>query len=109
MTRTAGMSSSGVERSPSPSAVRYDQWYYGVLLSVLASFVGGLGDNLVRYAHTPTDTRRIMAAGACDSERGGRLRCSIGGEPEEFRRVEHGAVLDGRGEHGADGLESCFC
>ena len=51
MTGTAGMSSSGVERSPSPSAVRYDQWYYGVLLSVLASFVGGLGDNLVRYAH----------------------------------------------------------
>eukprot|EP00946_MAST-07B_sp_MAST-7B-sp1_P002243 g2243.t1 len=44
------MSSSSVGPSPS-AAVHYDQWYYGVLLSVLASFVGGLGDNLVRYAH----------------------------------------------------------
>ena len=51
--------SSGPPAASTPSlSIHYDQWHFGVLLSILASFVGGLGDNFVRYAHTwePDDT-----------------------------------------------------
>ena len=43
--------------SPAPApggSLHYDQWYYGVLLSLAASLVGGVGDNFVRYAHRMT-------------------------------------------------------
>jgi membrane protein YqaA with SNARE-associated domain len=52
--------------TPSSSLpIHYDQWYYGVLLSLLASFVGGLGDNFVRYAH---NTRKRDAAKMASTE-----------------------------------------
>lgn len=52
--------------APSSSLpIHYDQWYYGVLLSLLASFVGGLGDNFVRYAHTrKRDAAKLANTGA---------------------------------------------
>ena len=46
---------------PGVRASRYNLWYVGMLLALAASFVGALGDNLVRYAHrAEKTTQRTM-------------------------------------------------